>query len=282
MTAQDKRARKKQHRDEIRAAQEAELRRRRNIRLLVLVGLIVALVVGAIAFGGEDEGEPAPKADQQDEKPEAACGAEAPPEAAPKEYDKPPGKVIEEGVDYSATIHTSCGEIVIDLLEDEAPENVNNFVFLAQEGYYEGLIWHRVESDSVIQAGDPNGQNGVPPDGPGYTIKDELPEKSKEYVYGVVGMANAGPNTAGSQFFIVTRKQGPAGYQPFYSIFARVLEGETDATEEEIGCKSPGEPGVPTLDAIGCQPTNQGASSAAEAVKPIVPIYIESIEIHEG
>ena len=282
MTAQDKRARKKQHRDEMRAQQQAELRRRRNIRLIVLVGLLAALVGGAIAFGGEDEPPADQAAEQPEEQPEAACGAEAPPEADPQQYEEPPGNVTEEGVDYSATIHTSCGDIVIDLLEDKAPESVNNFVFLAQEGYYDGLIWHRVESDSVIQTGDPNGQNGVPPDGPGYTIPDELPEKSKEYVYGVVGMANAGPDSGGSQFFIVTRKSGPAGFQPFYSIFGEVVEGDTEATEEEIGCKSPGEPRIPTLDAIGCQPTNQGASDPAEAVKPIVPIYIESIEIHEA
>lgn len=281
MTAQDKRARKKQHRDEIRAARDAELKRRRNIRLLVLVGLLVVLVGGAIAFSGEEQGEPA-ATDEPAEQAEAACGAEAPPEANPQQYDSPPPDVTEEGVDYSATIHTSCGDLVIDLLEEQAPQAVNNFVFLAQEGFYDGLIWHRVESNAVIQTGDPNGQNGVPPDGPGYTIPDELPERSRDYVYGVVGMANPGqPDSSGSQFFIVTKKNRPAGYQPFYSIFGRVVAGETDATEEEIGCKSPGEPGIPTLDAIGCQPTDQGASDPAEAVKPIVPIYIESIEIHE-
>ena len=276
MTAQEKRARKKQHRDEIRAARQAELKRRRNIRLVAVVGLLVVLVGGAIAFSGEGGEE------DEEQEPTAACGAEAPPEASPREYDGPPETVIERGADYSATIHTSCGDIVIDLLEQKAPETVNNFVFLAREGYYDGLIWHRVETDSVIQTGDPNGENGVPPDGPGYTIPDELPERSNEYVYGVVGMANAGPDTGGSQFFIVTKKNRPAGYQPFFSIFGEVTDGETDATEEEIGCKSPGEPGIPTLDAIGCQPTDQGAASAAETVKPIVPIFIESIEIHEG
>ena len=277
MTAQEKRARKKQHRDEIRAARQAELKRRRNIRLVAVVGLLVVLVGGAIAFSGEGGEE-----DEEEQEPTAACGAEAPPEASPREYDGPPETVIERGADYSATIHTSCGDIVIDLLEQKAPETVNNFVFLAREGYYDGLIWHRVETDSVIQAGDPNGEGDVPPNGPGYTIPDELPERSNEYVYGVVGMANAGPDTGGSQFFIVTKKNRPAGYQPFFSIFGEVTDGETDATEEEIGCKSPGEPGIPTLDAIGCQPTDQGAGSAAETVKPIVPIFIESIEIHEG
>ncbi len=283
MTAPDKRARNKQHRDEIRAARLAELKRRRNIRLTVAVGLLVVLVGGAIAFSGEEPGSGGGRrANQAEDQPEAACGAEAPPEANPQQYEEPPPDVTEDGVDYSATIHTSCGELVIDLLEEKAPETVNNFVFLAQEGYYDGLIWHRVESNSVIQTGDPNGQNGVPPDGPGYTIPDELPERSREYVYGVVGMANSGPDTGGSQFFIVIQKNRPAGYQPFYSIFGEVIEGETDASQEEIGCRSPGEEGIPTLDAIGCQPTNQGASNPAEAVKPIVPIFIDSIEIHTG
>ncbi len=293
MTAPDKRARKKQHRDEILAAREAELRRRRNFRVLGVVALLAALVAGAIIFSGEDKkdattaagggAEQTPAADDGTGRPdEAACGAEVPAVARPKTDYKEPKNVIEDGVDYSATIHTSCGNLVIDLLEERAPESVNNFVFLAKEGYYDGLIWHRVEQNSVIQTGDPNGQNGVPPDGPGYTIPDELPERSKEYVYGVVGMANAGPDTGGSQFFIVIQKNRPAGYQPFYSIFGEVTEGETEATPEEIGCNPEGDRLIPTLEAIGCQPTNTGAADAAEAVKPVIPVYIESIEITEG
>lgn len=283
----DKRARKKQHRDEVRAAQQAALQRRRNLRLLGAMLVLGVLVGGAIFFSQEDAPEaPGAEAGSPAEDPEpeaeAACGAEAPPEASPKTNYKKPEPVREDGIDYSATIHTSCGDIVIDLLEEEAPESVNNFIFLAQEGYYDGNIWHRVEQNSVIQAGDPNGQNGVAPDGPGYSIKDELPEKSNQYVYGVVGMANAGPNTGGSQFFIVIQKNRPAGYQPFYSIFGTVVEGTTEASPDEIGCNVEGEGLIPTLEAIGCQPTDTGAAEAAEAVKPIVPVFIETIEIHEG
>ena len=287
--APDKRTRKKQHRDEMRAAQQAALTRRRNMRLLGAMLVLAVLVGGATFFSQEeDKTEPAASAPgsaatpDADPEAEAACGAEAPPEADPKTNYEEPEQVMEKGVDYTATIHTSCGEIVIDLLEETTPESVNNFIFLAQEGYYDGNIWHRVEQNSVIQAGDPNGQNGVPPDGPGYTIKDELPEKSNEYVYGVVGMANAGPNTGGSQFFIVIQKNRPAGYQPFYSIFGKVVEGSTPASPEEIGCNVEGEGLIPTLEAIGCQPTNTGASEATEAVKPLVPIYIETIEINEA
>jgi cyclophilin family peptidyl-prolyl cis-trans isomerase len=284
VTAPDKRARQKQRRDEIRAAQQAALRRRRNVRLLGALGLLAVIVVGAVFFSGDEEGND-PSAGTPPEQPDAAaaCGAEPPSEASPRtDYEKP-DQVLEEGVDYSAVIQTSCGDLVIDLLEETAPINVNNFVFLAREGYYDGLIWHRVEQNSVIQTGDPNGQNGVPPDGPGYTIKGEPPEKSNQYVYGVVGMANTGdPDTASGQFFIVIQKQRPAGYQPFYTIFGEVVEGSTDATQEEIGCNVEGAGLIPTLEAIGCQPTNTGAADAAEAVKPIVPVFIESIEIREA
>ncbi len=286
MTVPDKRARKKQHRDELRAAQQAALQRRRNMRLLGALGLLAAIVVAAMIFSKEDPAaEPeTPAAGATDAAAEsAACGAEPPAEAEPKTNYKGPDDVLEDGVDYGATIHTSCGDLVIDLLEETAPKNVNNFIFLAQEGFYDGLVWHRVEQNSVIQTGDPNGQNGVPPDGPGYTIPGEPPEKSNQYVYGVVGMANTGdPDTAGSQFFIVIQRNRPAGYQPFYSIFGKVLAGETEATQEEIGCNPDGPGLIPTLEAIGCQPTNTGAPDAAEAVKPIVPVYIESVEITEA
>ena len=287
MTAPDKRARKKQHRDEIRAAREAALRRRRNVRLLGFLALLVVLVGGAIAFSKDDRTTPPGAQGGGQETPEprptvAACGAEVPPEPNPKTDYEEPEQVLEKGVDYSAVIETSCGSIEIDLLEERAPKNVNNFMFLAEEGFYDGLIWHRVEQNSVIQTGDPNGLNGTPPDDAGYTVPDELPKKSNEYVYGVVGAANSGPNTGSSQFFIVTQKNRPAGYQPFYSIFGEVTGGETDATKEEIGCDPEGKGLVPTLEAIGCQPTNTGASSATEAVKPLVPIFIESIEIEEA
>jgi cyclophilin family peptidyl-prolyl cis-trans isomerase len=284
VTAPDKRARQKQRRDEIRAAQAAALRRRRNVRLLGALGLLAVIVVGAVFFSGEDGGnDPAGNTSAEEPEAAAACGAEPPPEARPKTDYKKPEQVLEEGVDYSAAIQTSCGELVIDLLEETAPINVNNFVFLAREGYYDGLIWHRVEQNSVIQTGDPNGQNGVAPDGPGYTIKGEPPKRSNQYVYGVVGMANTGdPDSGSGQFFIVIQKQRPAGYQPFYTIFGEVVEGPTEATQEEIGCNVEGPGLIPTLEAIGCQPTNTGATDATEAVKPVVPVFIESVEIREA
>ena len=251
-----------------REEREAALRRQRNVRLAGIGGAL-AVVIGFALFasagdgggGGEGSAEPDPSPEVQ-----TACDADAPEEANPQQYEAPPEMQLQEGVDYSATIVTSCGDIVVDLFEKEAPETVNNFVFLAREGYFDGLIWHRVERNFVIQAGDPDGNNGEPPDGPGYDIKDELWAKSKDYVWGTMAMANAGPNTGGSQFFIIVHepRDKPAGLQALYSVFGR-------ASEESY----------PTLEAIAAAEV-PGGGDPAEASKPIAPIYIEAIEISEN
>jgi peptidylprolyl isomerase len=275
MSRTDKRARKKEHRDAVVAAREAALRRRRNIRLGVALLVVLALVGFAVLSSGDDEQDPTPAAGgtptpsgTSEEEPKVACGAEAPEPAAPKTDYKEPDQVLEDGVDYGAIIETSCGPIEIDLLEDETPITVNSFVFLAREGFFDGLIWHRVEQNSVLQTGDPNGLNGTPPDGPGYTIEDELPEKANQYVYGVVGLANSGPNTGGSQFFIVIHKNRPANYDPYYAIFGRVV-GTEDGSEVEV------------LETIGALPTRTD-QPPPENVKPVDDVYIESIEITES
>lgn len=177
---------------------------------------------------------------------------------------------LEQGVDYSAVIATSCGEITLDLLEDKTPQNVNNFIFLAREGFYDGLTFHRIEQNSIIQGGDPEGTGHG---GPGYTVPDELPETPKVYKFGTVAMANEGPNTAGSQFFIVVHDDDPAGgydpvgYRPWYSLFGAV---NTD-DDESVG----------VLDAIATQDTKVGDDPTI-ATQPISPVYIESIEILEN
>lgn len=271
MGATDKRARKKAHRDEVLAQRTAQLRRRRAVRLVLLVAVLGLIAGLAVATGRDEETEPA--ASETAAGDGVACGAEAPPAADPPKYDRPPEMDLREGVDYRAVIHTSCGDIEIDLHEDETPITVNNFVFLARDGYFDGLTWHRIERNFVLQTGDPNGQNGEPPDGPGYSIKDELPDRPNEYVYGVVAMANTGqPDTGGSQFFIIVHegadtardpKQEPAGLQALYSIF-----GTVDPASYE------------TLDALARLET-KGGNDPVEAVKPVTPAYIESIEIIE-
>ena len=298
--ATEKRSRKKEARDAALAARAAELRRRRNARLGGLA-LILALIIGLALFTGDDGGTPdsaqpgseqeAPEEDDQaPEEGAIACDGPEPPEADPQQYSSPPDLELDEGVDYRVVVETSCGPIEMDLLEDKAPKSVANFMFLAREGFYDGLIWHRVEQNAVIQTGDPDGQNGVPPDDPGYSIEDEFPEASTEYTYGVVGMANRGPGTTGSQWFVVVhdpppgdcdakgaplegnpeefadeeRHPCPAGYQPLYSIFA-----EVDPASYE------------TLEAIAALET-RGGNNPAEAVRPIDNVYINAIEIIEG
>lgn len=262
--ATDKRARKRSAREQ---RLEAE-RKRRNARLIAVGAVLLAVVGFAIFAAGDDGGGGGGNGARNDEPAaaDAACDSDAPPEADPQQYDAPPDMQLEEGVDYSATIVTSCGDIQIDLLEDEAPVTVNNFVFLAREGYFDGLIWHRVERNFVIQAGDPDGNNGNPPDGPGYEIEDELWAKSRDYVWGTVAMANAGPNTGGSQFFIIVAepRDKPAGLQPLYSVFGTVAPDSYGTLEEIARAETP------------------GGGDPAEASKPIVPIFIETVEIAEA
>ncbi len=120
---------------------------------------------------------------------------------------------------YIATLDTSCGQIVIQLEPQIAPKTVNNFVFLADQGFYNGLTFHRVIPGFVIQGGDPLGNGSG---GPGYQFADELP--TTPYQIGDVAMANSGPNTNGSQFFIVQGAQG-ASLSLDYSKFGKVTSG---------------------------------------------------------
>lgn len=264
MGANDKRARKKQHRDEQRAQYQAALRKRRVARVLGVL-LVLGVVAGFALASGEEDGEPNVKPSPTPQ-PMIACGGTEPPEPESKSYPDAPDMTLEDGTDYRAVVRTSCGDLEIDLLEEQAPITVNNFVFLAREGYFDGLIWHRIERNFVIQTGDPNGQNGEPPDGAGYTIEDELPDKPREYVYGTVAMANAGPNTGSSQWFIIVHEphDQPAGLQALYSIFGRVSEDSYEV-----------------LDQIAKLET-QGGNDPVEAVKPITPVYINEVEIIEG
>ena len=127
---------------------------------------------------------------------------------------------IETNRHYTATIDTEKGQIVLDLDPQLAPQTVNNFVFLAKQGFYDGLKWHRVAPGFVIQGGDPQGTGQG---GPGYKFADELPPKG-EYTEGCVAMANAGPNTNGSQFFICTVDDTKA-LKPLYNLFGYVKSG---------------------------------------------------------
>ena len=137
-----------------------------------------------------------------------------------KQYDAAPPMVIDPAKRYSATIATECGDIVVELYADKVPVTVNNFVFLAREGYYDGVTFHRVIPDFMAQTGDPTGTGRG---GPGYKFADEFDPSLRHDGPGVLSMANAGPGTNGSQFFI-THKATPH-LDGKHAVFGRVVEG---------------------------------------------------------
>ena len=139
--------------------------------------------------------------------------------AAPKQYSSPPPMQIDPSKTYSATIETTDGTMKADLFASEAPMTVNNFVFLAQQGFYDGAPFHRIIKNFMVQTGDPVRRDGT--GGPGYRFQDEPVKRA--YERGTLAMANAGPNTNGSQFFIV---QGDnVNLPPNYTIFGKVTDG---------------------------------------------------------
>jgi cyclophilin family peptidyl-prolyl cis-trans isomerase len=137
-----------------------------------------------------------------------------------KQYTSPPPMTIDTSKNYSATIKTDIGDIVIDLYADKAPKTVNNFVFLAKDGFYDGVIFHRVIHNFMAQGGDPTG-TGM--GGPGYRFEDEFHPSLRHDGPGVLSMANAGPGTNGSQFFI-THVATPH-LDDRHSVFGRVSDG---------------------------------------------------------
>ena len=134
------------------------------------------------------------------------------------QYPAAPDLLIDLDKSYSATLDTNHGVIEIEFDAVRSPLAVNNFVFLSREGYYDGVTFHRVIEDFMIQGGDPTGTGSG---GPGYKFRDEL-EGSGDYSRGTVAMANAGPNTNGSQFFICHRD---VGLPHSYTIFGQVTSG---------------------------------------------------------
>jgi cyclophilin family peptidyl-prolyl cis-trans isomerase len=144
---------------------------------------------------------------------------------------KPPDMQIDVDTVYQVTLDTDRGEIVMELDPHLAPKTVNNFVALARDGYYDGLTFHRVVPEFVIQGGDPEGSGRG---GPGYRFDDE-PVKG-EYIVGAVAMANAGPNTNGSQFFICIddcRRK----LDKLYNLFGYVTDGVDVAQKIKVGDK---------------------------------------------
>ena len=173
-----------------------------------------------------------------------------------KQYSSPPAMTIDPKKSYDALIQTNQGDFIVHLLPEVAPTTVNSFVFLAREGFYEGVKFHRVVKGFVIQAGDPTGTGAG---GPGYKFQDELP-KDLEYDRGVLAMANAGPNTNGSQFF-VTLASLKGSLPKNYTIFGKVTDG------------------METVDKIGAAPVTRGGGG--EVSSPTSEQIINKITITE-
>ena len=140
---------------------------------------------------------------------------------ADKQWNTPPAMQIDAKKSYVVTINTARGDIVLDLYPQYAPKTVNNFVFLTQEGYYDGVTFHRVISDFMIQGGDPTGTGRG---GPGYKFEDETRGNPLKHEAGVISMANAGPNTNGSQFFFTHSPQ--AHRDGKHTVFGKVTAGK--------------------------------------------------------
>ena len=168
-----------------------------------------------------------------------------------KQYSAPPAMTIDPGQKITATMHTSGGDIVFDLFASEAPKTVNNFVFLAREGFYDGVIFHRIIKGFMIQGGDPTGTGTG---GPGYRFEDE--PVTRDYVPGTLAMANSGPDTNGSQFFVM-HEQG--GLPKNYTIFGIVVQG------------------MEMVDALANTPVT--TSNTGEPSKPIEAPVIDGIDI---
>ena len=149
---------------------------------------------------------------------------------ATKQWDSPPEMKIDVKKNYQAVIETSRGNIELELSVQHAPQTVNNFVFLAREGFYDGVSFHRVISNFMIQGGDPTGTGSG---GPGYRFADEFDSNPLKHERGVISMANAGPNTNGSQFFITHDPQ--SHLDGMHTVFGKVTNGQAVVNDIQQG-----------------------------------------------
>ena len=137
-----------------------------------------------------------------------------------KTYKSAPAMVIDPKKQYTATLKTDAGDFVVELYADKAPKTVNNFVFLARDGFYDGVTFHRVIRNFMAQGGDPTGTGSG---GPGYKFGDEFHPSLRHSGPGILSMANAGPGTNGSQFFIT--HQATPHLDNKHTVFGKVTQG---------------------------------------------------------
>jgi peptidyl-prolyl cis-trans isomerase B (cyclophilin B) len=185
--------------------------------------IVVSLIIGVLLISGgllavscgESEPEVSPP---KEPTPAPKPPTEQAPEVKLMQWDKPPAMIIDTNKKYTAIMDTEKGRLVLELFAKDVPKTVNNFVFLAREGYYDGTTFHRVIPGFMVQGGD---QTGTGRGGPGYRFEDEFTKH--EHEVGTLSMANAGPNTNGSQFFICYTPQPLLNGR--HSVFGRLVEG---------------------------------------------------------
>ncbi len=258
----DRRRRQKENRA-ARRQLERKVQSRREIfrRLGFALGMggAVVLTFIVIAFFGRDS-QSLPGSYEGYRQQETACGASQPPAETVTSFDGfEPQPDVTSDAEVTATIATSCGDLVIALDPALSPETVDSFVFLARQGFYDGTVIHRIVPDFVAQGGDPD---AVGTGGPGYRIVDEHPGDDFEYERGVVAMANSGRNTTGSQFFVVLGDNASV-LNPLFNVLGQVVEGDD------------------VLDLIAAVPTAT-RPGARERSLPLETVYIESVEIEVG
>lgn len=169
------------------------------------VKIVLSSVLGVLFLASCTSSTPAPD-------------SESAPSSKPKTYSSPPPMVIDTAKSYTATIEMEKGDLVLELFASDVPNTVNNFVFLAREGFYDNCTFHRVIPGFMAQGGDPTGTGRG---GPGYQFADEFSEHT--HVTGALSMANAGANTNGSQFFITYSPQH--GLDGRHAVFGQLIEG---------------------------------------------------------
>ena len=228
---------------------------------IVLVALSVGIVYWRTQPGETPEVVPTPMpAEAVSAAPETPAVSTSPPVTQtmkPKQYSAPPAMNIDPSKTYVATLTTDKGVMNVTLFAHDTPVTVNNFVFLARDGFYNTTVFHRVIQGFMVQGGDPQG-TGM--GGPGYKFVDE--KITRDYTRGTIAMANSGPNTNGSQFFIM---QADYALPKNYVIFGAI--NSTDSTS------------LATLDAIAIAPVTD--NGAGENSKPVTPTVLQSVTIKE-
>jgi len=256
----DKRNRKKENRRQRLDDLAKQQQRKRTRKLITRAAIIIAVIVGVALIisvsGGSDSSTssdttlatsaPAP-VEGRTITGDTPCPAVDGSEVRASTFENAPSNCLDANKTYTAVVSTNKGDFTIVLDQAKAPLAVNNFVILARYKYFDNTQCHRAIPDFVVQCGDPTATGSG---GPGYSFADELPQAG-EYKLGSIAMANSGPNTNGSQFFIITGDQGVT-LPPSYTLFGQVTDG-LDTTVPALNAASNPDPaanGVPTLEPL--------------------------------